>query len=138
MRKFFKKIKIARQVQFVVLKNLQVFICTKLHEKSISSYYLLMICTIRASQKVRWNFDSAVLSQLCKVGHYCFRIEIKFTHENLNFQNFVLGHMIKYILTKLGRAGQEINWLSIVIHSLIGPGLCVMTSSQIFMSSPPT
>ena len=53
MRTFFKKNKIARQVQFVVFKNLQVFICIKLHEKSITSYYLLMICMIRASQKVK-------------------------------------------------------------------------------------
>mgnify|MGYP000031855787 CR=1 FL=1 len=49
MRKFFKKNKIARQVQFVVLKNLQVFICTKFHEKSIT---LLLIndLSIKESQ----------------------------------------------------------------------------------------
>ena len=37
------------------------------------------------------------------------------------------GHIIKFLLTEFGRAGQENIWLSVMTH-----GSYVMTSSQIF------
>ena len=60
MRKFFKKNKIARQVQFVVLKNLQVFICTKLHEKSITESQTDEILTVQSCH----NFARLVITVL--------------------------------------------------------------------------
>ena len=59
----------------------------------------------------------------------------------LNFKQICLqiGHMIKYLLTKLGRAGWENIWLSVMAH---GPH-CARSvrhdrEPNIFPSSPPT
>ena len=54
-----------------------------------------------------------------------------------NFKQFRLqiGHMIKYLLTKLDRTGWENIWLSVMAHGPAALGPYAMTSSQIFSLS---